>query len=90
MGRLGQLEKSLAETQTGGSPKARDFQAVVKQLKKVTAQVEGMLQGLQGTPGYGAHRNFKCTSCGAEGIVAAPFRCTHCGKDRWLGWWPKK
>jgi hypothetical protein len=90
LGRFGQIEKALAETKSGGSPNLQDFQAVVKQLKKVTAQVNNTAQGLQGTPGYGAQTSFKCSSCGAQGLVATPFRCTRCGKDRWLGWWPKK
>jgi hypothetical protein len=90
MGRLSQLEASLMALQAAGGPRPQDFQAVVSQLKKVTGQVGSMMQGLQSTPGYGARQNFQCGSCGTQGMVVSLFRCSKCGKDKWLGWWPQR
>ncbi|MEE8372756.1 MAG: hypothetical protein V3R87_03350 [Dehalococcoidia bacterium] len=89
MGRIGQLEASLAAVQAAGGPKAQDFQAVVNQLKKVSGQAESMMQGLQNTPGYGTRKNFQCSSCGTRGMIVSLVRCSKCGTEKWLGWWPQ-
>ncbi len=31
---------------------------------------------------------FKCSHCHAEGLVAFYVKCTSCGKENWIGWWP--
>jgi hypothetical protein len=90
VGRIGQLEATLAAVQAAGGPKAQDFQAVVNQLKKVSGQVDSVMQGLQNTPGYGTRRNFQCGSCGTQGMVVSLYRCSKCGKEKWLGWWPQQ
>lgn len=90
MGRIDQLEASLAAVQATGGPKAQEFQAVVNQLKKVSGQAESMMQGLQNTPGYGTRKNFQCKSCGTQGMIVSLVRCSKCGTEKWLGWWPQR
>ncbi len=85
--RLDKLEDKIASIKAANSPGAQDFNVVVKQLKKVSTQVEGLLKGIKNTPGYNARSTFTCP-CGSEGTVASVYRCTKCGKDKWLGWWP--
>ena len=90
MGRLGQIEASLAALQAAGGPRPQDFQAVVSQLKKMTGQVQSITQGLQNTPGIGVRGSFQCGSCGTKGMVVSLVRCSRCGKEKWLGWWPQQ
>jgi len=33
---------------------------------------------------------FKCSHCHSRGLVAMYVKCTGCGKESWLGWWPEK
>ena len=32
--------------------------------------------------------SFKCSHCRSEGLVALYVKCTKCGKESWMGWWP--
>jgi hypothetical protein len=34
--------------------------------------------------------NFRCNSCKSHGRVAMYLKCTSCGEEQWVGWWPKK
>jgi hypothetical protein len=89
--RMAQLEAAVAGLQqTGaGGPSPREHQALMNQVRKLTAQVEALTKAAKATPGFGAGNSFKCASCGAQGMVATIYRCTKCGKDKWLGFWPK-
>ncbi len=86
--RMDKLEEKIAHLRAANSPGAQDFNIVVKQLKKVSANVDGLIKGIKNTPGYDAHRTFTCKSCGSDGNIATVLRCTKCGKDKWVGWWP--
>jgi hypothetical protein len=35
-------------------------------------------------------RDVTCQGCGAKGMVATSIKCTKCGRETYLGWWPKK
>lgn len=86
--RLVKLEDQIAQLKSANKQRARDYTDMTKQLKKISAQINTIVQGLQNTPAYDAHRKFLCDSCGTEGNVAINIRCSQCGKDNWLGWWP--
>ncbi len=64
--------------------------ALDQNLQKVNGQVNRVMKGLKGTPGYGIRNDFSCTSCGSDGLIAIPMRCTRCGEEGWWGWWPKE
>ncbi len=64
--------------------------ALDQNLQKVNGQVNRVMKGLKGTPGYGIRNDFSCTSCGSDGLIAIPMRCTKCGEEGWWGWWPKE
>jgi DNA-directed RNA polymerase subunit RPC12/RpoP len=89
--RMAQLEAAVAGLQQSSAcgPGAGEYQALLNQVRKLTAQVESLTKAAQATPGFGARNSFKCASCGAQGMVATVYRCTKCGKDKWLGFWPK-
>lgn len=90
--RMARLEAQVAGLQQAGAcgPSAQEYQALMNQVRKLTAQVEGLTRAAQATPGFGSRNSFTCSSCGAQGMVATVVRCTKCGKDKWLGFWPRK
>lgn len=87
-GNTKQMESALAETQAAVGQLSQSLQAVVQHLRSLQTQVETMMTGLQGTPGFKVHETFVCNTCGSQGTAAQPVRCTHCGQETWLGWWP--
>ena len=66
------------------------LEATMKDLQKIRSQVGVITRGLEATPDYGIRSDFVCESCHSHGFVATPTRCTKCGREGWLGWWPKQ
>jgi len=90
IGRLGQLERALADWDSASEPNAQQLRSLAKKLQNLITEVEGIVESLLATPAYGARRNFRCNHCGSQRTVAAVLRCTQCGKDSLWGWWPQK
>lgn len=88
--RLGQQEREVPDVSVTVQRLSQRLEAVIKELHKVNSQVGGVTRGLQGTAGYGIRSSFTCESCGSQGFVAIPMRCTNCGSEGWWGWWPKE
>ena len=82
--RLYQLEAAMQQT----GQMQQQFQALVDQLQAINGRVESLMNGLQGTVGFGAHQSFVCSGCQSQGNVAARLNCTACGEENWWGWWP--
>jgi len=53
-------------------------------------RIDDLEDKLSGDPLSGAGYQFMCNSCGSKGWIAAKIRCTKCGHETYLGWWPKK
>jgi hypothetical protein len=34
--------------------------------------------------------NFNCGHCHSQGKVAMYLKCTSCGEEQWVGWWPQR
>ena len=71
----------------GGQPQAQ-LQALAKQVEALTAQVQALRQHVARSVGYRVQETFQCASCGEKGLVAGLVKCTACGGETWLGWWP--
>jgi hypothetical protein len=37
---------------------------------------------------YNLQDEFKCSHCQSKNLVAFHVKCTSCGKENWMGWWP--
>ncbi len=86
-----QLEKAVSQmSATASGLQGQAPQQTVEQLQALSDRVEEIRSHLQGTLGYRAKETFTCDSCGHHGTVAMPIKCTHCGKQNWWGWWPRK
>ncbi|MBM4354673.1 MAG: MerR family transcriptional regulator [Deltaproteobacteria bacterium] len=59
-----------------------------RQVAELVAAYKGLKRRLDGTPQVGLGDNFKCRTCGVIGSVALPVRCTACGDETEVGWWP--
>jgi hypothetical protein len=33
--------------------------------------------------------DFQCQRCQSKSLVAIHVKCTGCGDESWMGWWPK-
>jgi hypothetical protein len=87
---LSQKEESTPDVSVSVQRLSQRLEAVAKNLQKVNGRVDGVLRGLEGTPGYGIRNDFTCDSCGSHGLIALPMKCTKCGGEGWWGWWPKE
>jgi len=67
-----------------------NFDVLEAEIAKLGSHIEAITATLKDSIGYGIHRDFACRSCGSKGHVAITIRCTHCGKEGWMGWWPEK
>ena len=87
--RVGRLEAALAESNNNMRQIRQEFQTFATQVQLIGSRMEGVLDNLKSTLGYRAQKTFTCTSCDADGDVAAKVKCTGCGKENWWGWWPQ-
>lgn len=85
--RIKHLETQIANIESASQPAPQDLKPLVDYVKELDAQLKSILNGLQKSVGYNLGQNFRCKSCGAQGFVAIPVRCTNCGKESWWGWW---
>jgi hypothetical protein len=37
----------------------------------------------------GIQELYECSQCHARRLVALHVKCTNCGNENWMGWWPK-
>ena len=55
----------------------------------MSEQMEEICDNLRFSLGYGAAKIFRCSECDAKGTVAIHVKCTQCGEENWMGWWPE-
>lgn len=88
---INQVNRKMRERRDSGVETERLQETVSelgRSLRKVNSRVDGIQKGLGNTPVYAARAEFCCSSCGAEGMIAVPVKCTQCGEEGWWGWWP--
>ena len=83
MSKFEQMEKIITETvaDTSQSPQA---------LRELEEQVEDITEKLSASLGYNIGNIYHCSCCGSDELVAIRVKCTECGDENWLGWWPAK
>ena len=80
-----QLEESVKqlETMIKLSP---DSNGILKSRIDKISNILKMLQ--EKKPESSFFENFTCSQCRSKGLVAIYVKCTSCGKENWMGWWP--
>jgi hypothetical protein len=53
-------------------------------------QIEEILANGVKEHGCSLLSGFQCGGCNAQNLVAMYARCTKCGKETWLGYWPQQ
>ncbi len=85
---MGQVEKKMARQITELSGKGPDKGNVYQQVQDLSEQMDEISDNLRSSLGYGAAKLFNCCECGSSGTVAIHVKCTQCGEENWMGWWP--
>ena len=88
MKRLEQLERKI-EKLSVSLEQSRNAPPPVSQIKEIERRLAEISENLSNTPVYGIRKGFECSSCHSRGTIAVPLRCTKCGKETHIGWWPK-
>jgi hypothetical protein len=88
--RLELLERSAAENSQALDQMQQQLGVIAERVNALAARFEEIAQGLRDTPNYKVREHFVCGSCNSKGSVAAPIKCTECGKINWWGWWPSR
>lgn len=55
-----------------------------------TMERQKALFALQKKHTWNPRESFQCDSCNSSHLVALYVKCTSCGKETWIGWWPKE
>jgi hypothetical protein len=90
LGKLNQTEKKTPDLAGSVNMLAKKLESEVGNIQKINGRVEKIIRESTGTPGYGIREKFTCSKCGSHGYLVIPARCSCCGTEGWLGWWPKK
>jgi len=90
MERLDQLEKKIEQVSALAEQSPQNLQTLTNQVQEFDDQLEEISENLRSSLGYGAGKIFQCKHCDSKGLVALYVKCTGCGEETWLGWWPKK
>jgi hypothetical protein len=92
---VGKLSVAL-QTITQLEERVKELEAVKKLLpdsieilKTRIDKISGILKMIQQKqPDSAFLKNFVCSKCRSKGLVAIYVKCTSCGKENWMGWWP--
>ncbi len=86
--RIGRLEDALETFNAAISVFPQELQGVQENIGQISSRVETITTDLHRTLGYAIQKEFKCASCGSEGLVASQVICSKCGTGSMWGWWP--
>jgi predicted nuclease with TOPRIM domain len=94
----GQVSKLTAamQTITQLEEKVKQLEAIIKLMPDSTRTLKGrvdeisnVLEMLQDNKSdHTFLEGFKCSHCHSERLAAFYVKCTSCGKESWMGWWP--
>ncbi len=89
--RIEKLEEAVSKLaqSAAGAKSQTQLATLTKQVETLAAQVRDLRQHAAHTVGYRLQETFQCGSCGHKGLVAGKVKCTVCGEETWMGWWPK-
>ncbi len=84
------------QTITQLEEKVKQFEAVIKLMPGANRALKGRIDEIasivetiqQGKSDLAFLEGFTCNHCHVKSTVAIHIKCTSCGKDNWMGWWP--
>ena len=90
MSKFDQMEKAIAEARSSTSQSPQALHDLEEQFEDLNDQLDDFTEKLSASLGYNIGNIHQCNHCGSEGLVAIRVKCTECGDENWLGWWPPK
>ena len=91
MERLDSLEKQVGENSGASSAApANGLEEMKSEVQDLSERMDEISGNLKYSLGYGVGRIFQCKHCESKQLVALHVKCTDCGEETWLGWWPKR
>ena len=84
------------ETITQLEEKVKQLEAIIKLMPDSTRILKGRIDEISNVlemlkdekSDSTFFEGFKCSHCRSRGLVALYVKCTSCGKESWMGWWP--
>jgi prefoldin subunit 5 len=76
--------------------KVKQLEAMIKLSPDSTRTLSGRIDEIsnilemiqQKKSDYTFFEEYKCSHCQSKNLVAFHVKCTSCGKENWMGWWP--
>jgi prefoldin subunit 5 len=76
--------------------KVKQLEAMIKLSPDSTRTLRGRIDEIsnilemiqQKKSDYAFFEEYKCSHCQSKNLVAVHVKCTSCGKENWMGWWP--
>lgn len=86
--RIFQMEEKISEIAelVKSSPKA--VRGLSTRIDEIYSLMENMHQEKRGSDEEHIHDQFHCVKCNSEKLVAIHVKCTSCGTENWMGWFP--
>jgi hypothetical protein len=90
MERLELLEEKVGEMGASSGAPSGELQKMKDHVQELNGQMDEISGNLKYSLGYGVGKIFQCKHCESKNLVALHVKCTECGEENWLGWWPKR
>lgn len=84
---VSQLEEKVRQLEAAVKNGPESTSTLKERIDRISAALES---GQANKPDYGFLEAFRCSHCSTKGNVAIYVKCTNCGKENWMGWWPEK
>jgi hypothetical protein len=84
---ISQLEERVRRLEAAVKNIPESTRALKDRVDKISAAIEAVERNKSD---YGFLEAFRCNHCHSIGNVAVYVKCTSCGKENWMGWWPEK
>jgi hypothetical protein len=84
---VSQLEERVKQLEAA----LKNIPEATRTLKDRVDKISAAIKAVEGNKSdYGFLEAFRCNHCHSIGNVAVYVKCTSCGKENWMGWWPEK
>jgi hypothetical protein len=82
---IAQLEERVKELEAVKRLSPDSSEILKTRIDKISSILK-MLQQKQSDSAF--LKEFVCSHCRSKSLVAVYVKCTSCGKENWMGWWP--
>ena len=84
--KINRLEEKVAQLYTLARPLLNEERPLAEHLAEIERRLNELAQAARGN--YDLRDIFQCSRCLTQGMMAIHVKCTECGSESWMGWWP--